>query len=242
MYLTNIWYIIAALTIPGNDGYFSYTNTYSTREHLLNNNTIEIEIGIDTWLSAESNDFKEYLVAEETVIYNNIKKFQISAENIKDYNYIQYQFYVYNAEIEYNNDFITGKYDLQVSVVISSNELGLVASSDQYYTINYQYEYFGGAYNGMPTQSMTTQEYIIFDGELYLSNETPDYTRGYDKGYEEGQINERQQHPLFKIFNAVFNVIDNVLSVEILPGIRLWYILGVPLFFLILQFVLNLFR
>lgn len=242
MYLTNLFLIVASLTIPGNDSYYDYSNFYRTSERLLNNDTIEININIETWLYAESNDFKEFIVAEETTIYSDDKTFQVTAPNIKDYNYIEYYFYVTNAIIEYNNDFITGSYELAVDIGIYNTNTGDNATANQYYTINYQYEYYGGAWGGLSTTDMDTTTSLNVGGELYLSTETPDYTKGYNKGFEDGQTNEKQQHPLFKIFNAVFNVIDNVLSVEILPSIKLWYILGVPLFFLILQFVLNLFR
>lgn len=76
----------------------------------------------------------------------------------------------------------------------------------------------------------------------YHDGEEEGYLNGYYDGYEEGEYYGSMTQPIFKLFNAVFRVIDNVLSVEILPGIKIWYVLGVPFVFLIIQFFINLWR
>lgn len=76
----------------------------------------------------------------------------------------------------------------------------------------------------------------------YHDGEEEGYMNGYFDGYEEGEYYGSMTQPIYKLFNAVFRVVDNVLSVEILPGIKIWYILGVPFVFLIIQFFINLWR
>lgn len=76
----------------------------------------------------------------------------------------------------------------------------------------------------------------------YHDGEQEGYENGYYDGYEEGEYYGSMTQPIFKLFNAVFRTIDNVLQTEILPGIKLWYLVSIPLVFLIIQFFINLWR
>jgi hypothetical protein len=64
------------------------------------------------------------------------------------------------------------------------------------------------------------------------------YHQGYDAAVQENELNTG----IWGLLEAAFNAANGVLSVEILPGIKLWYLLGVPLAFGLIAFFLNLWR
>lgn len=66
------------------------------------------------------------------------------------------------------------------------------------------------------------------------------YTNGYQAGFDEGS----KLGPVGRtneLIGSVFKVVDDVLQIEILPGFKLWYIIGVPLLFGAVKFIIGLF-
>lgn len=64
-------------------------------------------------------------------------------------------------------------------------------------------------------------------------------TIGYAEGFDDGQQSASSWQ---SFLNGIFNVIDNCLSFEILPNVKLWYIVGVPLVLSVIKFIMGWFR
>ena len=67
-------------------------------------------------------------------------------------------------------------------------------------------------------------------------------SEGYRDGYDTAVLENDLNIGIWGLLEAAFNAANGILSVEILPGIRLWYLLGVPLAFGLIAFFLNLWR
>lgn len=69
------------------------------------------------------------------------------------------------------------------------------------------------------------------------------YNNGYDIGYNNGYSEGiESNNNIFDFILTAFNIVSSVLSVEILPNIRLWYIVAVPLVFSVVKFIIGWFR
>lgn len=64
----------------------------------------------------------------------------------------------------------------------------------------------------------------------------------YNRGYKDGQINGQASAGKIPWLVSVFNSIDTCLSIEIFPGLKLWYIVALPIVFSLIAFVLSFFR
>lgn len=68
------------------------------------------------------------------------------------------------------------------------------------------------------------------------------YREGYGTGYLTGQEDGRADWDWSNFLKSIFSGIDGFLQVEILPKIKLWYLVGIPLVFGLLKFILGWFR
>ena len=85
---------------------------------------------------------------------------------------------------------------------------------------------------------------FIFDAyDWLLSNSEPyqinDYETAYSIGYSEGMHFSTTSTNWIK---SVFNAVDSVLQIEILPNFKLWYIIAIPLLFGCVLFVFKILR
>lgn len=85
---------------------------------------------------------------------------------------------------------------------------------------------------------------FIFDAyEWLLSNSEPyqidDYETAYSIGYSEGMHFSTSSTNWIK---SVFNAVDSILQIEILPNFKLWYIVAIPLLFGCVLFVFKILR
>ena len=85
---------------------------------------------------------------------------------------------------------------------------------------------------------------FIFDAyDWLLSNSEPyqidDYDTAYSIGYSEGMHFSTSSTNWIK---SVFNAVDSVLQIEILPNFKLWYIIAIPLLFGCVLFVFKILR
>lgn len=66
---------------------------------------------------------------------------------------------------------------------------------------------------------------------------------GYLQGYEEGfDIGSGENKGVLEYIRTIINIFDDIFNVEILPNIKIWYILGVPLILAIVKFALGWFK
>ena len=79
-------------------------------------------------------------------------------------------------------------------------------------------------------------DWILSNGELYQIN---DYETAYSIGYSEGMHFSTSSTNWIK---SVFNAVDSVLQIEILPNFKLWYIIAIPLLFGCVLFVFKILR
>ena len=101
--------------------------------------------------------------------------------------------------------------------------------------------------NNLITMKLNSQgegSSFIFDAyEWILSNSEPyqidDYETAYSIGYSEGMHFSTSSTNWIK---SVFNAVDSVLQIEILPNFKLWYIVAIPLLFGCVLFVFKILR
>ena len=79
-------------------------------------------------------------------------------------------------------------------------------------------------------------DWLLANGELYQIN---DYETAYSIGYSEGMHFCTSSTNWIK---SVFNAVDSVLQIEILPNFKLWYIVAIPLLFGCVLFVFKILR
>lgn len=79
-------------------------------------------------------------------------------------------------------------------------------------------------------------DWLLSNGELY---QIDDYETAYSIGYSEGMHFSTSSTNWIK---SVFNAVDSVLQIEILPNFKLWYIVAIPLLFSCVLFVLKILR
>lgn len=101
--------------------------------------------------------------------------------------------------------------------------------------------------NNLITMKLTSQgegSSFIFDAyDWLLSNSEPyqinDYETAYSIGYSEGMHFSTTSTNWIK---SVFDAVDSVLQIEILPNFKLWYIIAIPLLFGCVLFVFKILR
>ena len=64
----------------------------------------------------------------------------------------------------------------------------------------------------------------------------------YNRGYKDGVANGQASAGEIPWLVSVFNTIDRCLSIEIFPGLKLWYVVAIPIIFSLIAFVLSFFR
>lgn len=79
-------------------------------------------------------------------------------------------------------------------------------------------------------------EWLLSNGELY---QIDDYQTAYSIGYSEGMHFSTSSTNWIK---SVFDAVDSVLQIEILPNFKLWYIIAIPLLFGCVLFVFKILR
>lgn len=79
-------------------------------------------------------------------------------------------------------------------------------------------------------------DWLLSNGQLY---QIDDYETAYSIGYSEGIHFSTSSTNWIK---SVFNAVDSVLQIEILPNFKLWYIIAIPLLFGCVLFVFKILR
>lgn len=75
--------------------------------------------------------------------------------------------------------------------------------------------------------------------EGYVEGEEAGYQNGYTVGRQEGQAYVSE---VGNFWTNLWNGVDRIMSCEIFPGFRLWYVVGAPLLLGLLGFVVGFFR
>lgn len=227
---------IATLSMPNVDFYFNLKGQTSISDISQNNGIIEFEIDTDYFCYFETNSYPNFMVADDERIGMDLFSLYF---DIGDYKLSQITEYTLQMAVTYhelvvNIDSYTIYFDIDYYMMVIANDgmawdnyysisREIVLNTSEQFTILQTYELNGNEYNFIFTPRNQ-------DNSIYY------------EGYEQGRNDQTQSEEIWQLFDVIFNVANNILSIEILPGIKLWYLVGIPVFFLLLQFILNLFR
>lgn len=69
------------------------------------------------------------------------------------------------------------------------------------------------------------------------------YDDGYEDGYDDGEIyGNNKKYDFLKIIEGAFNSVSDFFNMEIFPGVKFIYIIGIPIVIAVLRFVIGWFR
>lgn len=74
--------------------------------------------------------------------------------------------------------------------------------------------------------------------EGYQEGEENGFNDGYQEGYQQGKA-ENDSYGIAPFVQTIFNGFSTMLNVEIFPKIKLWYLIGIPLIFGIVKFIIG---
>lgn len=227
---------IATLTLPNVDFYYTLNNEISISDISQNNGLVEFEFDAEYYLYFETNSYPDFMVSDDERIGGDLFSMFVDIGDYKLSQIREYHLsmYVTYAELIVNIDYYEVNFDIDFDLYINATDGN---SWNSYYGISRTIQ--------INTQEQFTiqQSYELerINTKLIFKPRNLDNSVYYD-GYEQGKKDQTQSEEIWQLFDVIFDVANNVLSVEILPGIRLWYLVGIPVFFLLLQFILNLFR
>lgn len=233
--------------------FIKYDRVYSYIEE--EHNQIEIDMSLELMPYIEYEDF---LIDREVIAHYDIEK---TIELPSDFNYndigvLQIEMYYSDIELIFSYDGLTINFNANIYYYILDRSYSTLAYIVEYWNVskfieqNIEYPFYIliPSTNGYITIERDIREYTneeIYDlgyDDGYRDGERDGHENGYEDGYRDGEYVGSMTQPIFKLFNAVFRSIDTVLQTEVLPGIKLWYIVSIPLVFLIIQFFINLWR
>ena len=151
-----------------------------------------------------------------------------------DYYYVFNVDYAYYEPAEsitsYNND---NWYTFNLKEIINNNAGG----TEKYFNINLITLQTHNQENNI----MQLNNYICFKNDNNFSQVS--YDTGFTEGFEQGKnVAVDESLWIYSFTRSVFNGFAQVLNVEILPNIKLGYLIAIPLVLSILRFILGFFK
>lgn len=151
-----------------------------------------------------------------------------------DYYYVfnvDYAYYEGNESIiSQNND---NWYTFNLKEIINSNAGG----TEKYFNINLIKLQTHNQNNNI----IQLNNYICFKNDNNFSQVS--YDTGFEDGYEQGKNTAVDESLwIYSFTRSVFNGFAQVLNVEILPNIKLGYLIAIPLVLSVLRFILGFFK
>ena len=152
-----------------------------------------------------------------------------------DYYYVFNVDYAYYEGAEtitsYNND---NWYTFNLKEIINSNAGG----TEKYFNINL---ITLETHNIDGNNIMQLNNYICFKNDNNFSQVS--YDTGFEEGYKVGKDEAVDESLwIYSFTRSVFNGFAQVLNVEILPNIKLGYLIAIPLVLSVLRFILGFFK
>ena len=151
-----------------------------------------------------------------------------------DYYYVFNVDYAYYEPAEsitsYNND---NWYTFNLKEIINSNAGG----TEKYFNINL----ITLKTHNQENNIMQLNNYICFKNDNNFSQVS--YDTGFEEGYNVGKDEAVDESLwIYSFTRSVFNGFAQVLNVEILPNIKLGYLIAIPLVLSVLRFILGFFK
>lgn len=184
----------------------------------------------------------DFVVDEEFGNRTNTELFLNNRRNSKshfyDYYYVfnvDYGFY-YEADESLSSINNSNWYSINLKLLYESN----VNKHDEYFDVNIatlDTHHNNSAYGAL----QQINNYICFKNDSNFSQVS--YDSGYIDGYNVGK-NESADESLwiYSFTRSVFNGFAQVLNVDILPNIKLGYLIAIPLVLSVLRFILGFFK
>ena len=149
-------------------------------------------------------------------------------------------YYVFNVDYAYydgnesiistNND---NWYTFNLKEIINSNAGG----TEKYFNINL----ITLQTHSVDNNILQLNNYICFKNDNNFSQVS--YNTGFEEGYKVGKDEAVDQSLwIYSFTRSVFNGFAQVLNVEILPNIKLGYLIAIPLVLSVLRFILGFFK
>lgn len=81
------------------------------------------------------------------------------------------------------------------------------------------------------------------DGNAWENGYETGTEDGYEAGYNAGyDVGSGENKGILEYIRTIINIFDDIFNIEILPNIKIWYILGIPLILSIVKFALGWFK
>jgi len=201
-------------------------------------------------------DFYDTLNEYELRLYPNYNSNQRSINITTLYGRLELYNTAYNR-VEYfinnfqNNENIVIKNDLTnltiyILTPMFSNTVGASWESSVYYSLN------TGGYEVVSSNieevnySMIVESTSIIAEEVNIQVLYDIYAWSiadlYNEGYYDGQNGENAISPFVNLITTVFTGIDSILQIEMIPHIKLWYFIAIPLTFVVLWGLFKIFK
>lgn len=263
-YIIDFW---TPYNLTTEDNIFNFISNYNNLEF----NRMDIEIDLTCRLSGRKiwyisgfshdhiEDWSVRSVARNSVARNGYKlDFSISSSDIENYDNLSYYISMPCTSSFTENDLIL---PVNQNVSTSNNdiynkdtqEIYFIENNKYYIELDRLYNQQLANYQGLFEDNIRLNNNILdleqeIDGleeekyfleleierlEEQLSNSS------YQQGFQDGQ---EEAFNILNFMRSILQMVDSVLSIEILPYIQLWYIVGIPIILSIVDFVLKRFR
>lgn len=263
-YIIDFW---TPYNLTKEDNIFNFISSYNNLE--FNRMDIEIDFtcrlsGRKIWyISGFSHDHLEdwsvRSVAKNSVARNGYKlDFSISSSDLENYDNLSYYISMPCTSSYTENDLI-----LQVNQNVSTSnndiynkdtqEIYFIENNKYYIELDRLYKQQLANYQGLFEDNIRLNNNILdleqeiggLEEEKYLLEleieelEEKLANSGYTQGFKDGQ---KDAFNILNFMRSILKTVDSVLSIEILPYIKLWYIVGIPIILSIVDFILKRFR
>lgn len=242
--------------------YRDFTNIYSTSDN------IEYQFSVYT---DETTSILQYMyigisyfnVKINSVYVDDIETFVMNYDLYFDI-YIEIDDYIenviYENEISFERDNSTINYNINFSndnaqnYIISIQELINGNNLVRYIpgSILLPIEYEKGYQDGYNDGEIDTEDYYeeLIIPEIKEEYEEIGYNNGYNygleigynNGYNDGVISGSNNFNILNLIRSLFDLVWDALNIEMLPNIKLIYIVSIPLILSVIKFILGWFR
>lgn len=263
-YIIDFW---TPYNLTTEDNIFNFISSYNNLE--FNRMDIEIDFtcrlsGRKIWYTAGFNhdhleDWSVRSVAKNSVARNGYKlDFSISSSDLENYDNLSYYISMPCTSTYTENDLIL---PVNQNVSTSNNEIYnkdtqqiyFIKNNKYYIELDRLYKQQLADYQGLFEDNIRLNNNILdleqdideLEEEKYLLEleieelEEKLANSGYTQGFKDGQ---KDAFNILNFMRSILKTVDSVLSIEILPYIKLWYIVGIPIILSIVDFILKRFR
>lgn len=193
-------------------------------------------------LDSQYSDYKDFpnLYNGRTYL-NKIMLNDTGRIHFNDFNYTYYAQY-YNSKNNIYVDYTSKSIQPYESRKMTEDTIMINDSLKRNYIITHVKKIdpinFNAFNNNVVHQGSTSNDILNITKEGLATAVQNEYNRGYKDGVANGQASAGEIPWLVSVFNSI----DRCLSIEIFPGLKLWYVVAIPIVFSLIAFVLSFFK